>query len=302
MEKIRKILQMKSLVLKFSSLPLVHISPRIFLRDDYFSIFLGNMNEDLDFYNSTSLNLSYILRTQKLFNRFEKIEWIKGVYSFHNFFAGKKEIQLPIQFKMNKFLNIMLSRRTRRDFSNRKMNLKELSMFIYFSFNGKKIERIQIDNETINITKRSWPSGGALYPIELWLLIQNVKGIKSGIYFYNFPYHSISLVKCIPKQKQIDILKNLFPIKLLEMLPIEKSSVILFLVGDFIKQKFKYGSRSLRYIFQESGHIAQNFYLVGELMKLKVCSIGGFFDKKINRFLNLNEATKGVVYVLAVGK
>jgi SagB-type dehydrogenase family enzyme len=42
-----------------------------------------------------------------------------------------------------------------------------------------------IDNEGIKWNFRTTPSGGSLYPTELYFLSFNVKGIESGMYFYN---------------------------------------------------------------------------------------------------------------------
>jgi len=292
--------ELKKIVLKFSTFPLPLV-PRIFTKP---SIYLSPFyQEELDFYFSSMMDLSYLNWYNKQFEEFREIDRVKWQGIYHNFFIGKKEILLPFPNSLLlKEFSLFIKRRSRRDFSGKKMSLEELSTLLYFAFNGKKIEKYKIGDEEIEIMKRSWPSGGALYPIEVWLLLQHVRGIRRGLYFYNFPYHSLSLIEDFSKKEIKKILNSLFPKGLLDIIPLENASIIIFLVGDFVKQRIKYGLRSLRYLLLESGHIAQNFYLIAEKLKLKICAIGGFFDRKVNKFLNINELSKGVIYVLAIGK
>ena len=66
----------------------------------------------------------------------------------------------------------------------------------------------------------------------------------------------------------------------------------------------KYGERGYRFILQESGHIAQNVYLLCEALGLKCCALGGFriSDEQIEKFLGIDGLTESIVYTLVVGK
>ncbi|MEM3096045.1 MAG: SagB/ThcOx family dehydrogenase [Nitrososphaerota archaeon] len=63
----------------------------------------------------------------------------------------------------------------------------------------------------------------------------------------------------------------------------------------------KYGGRALQYIFQESGHAAQNIYLQAEALGLGCVVIGAFYEDEIRLILGINEAELPV-YVMPVGR
>jgi SagB-type dehydrogenase family enzyme len=82
---------------------------------------------------------------------------------------------------------------------------------------------------------------------------------------------------------------------------ISKSNVIFLITSVFLRNQTKYGERGLRHIFLEGGHLAQNVYLIGASLNLKVCAIGGFVDDRINKILDIDGEDEGIIYVLAVG-
>ena len=60
----------------------------------------------------------------------------------------------------------------------------------YLLYGAKGVTADVIDKEAVKWNFRTTPSGGSLYPTELYFLSFNVKEIESGMYFYNCINHS----------------------------------------------------------------------------------------------------------------
>jgi SagB-type dehydrogenase family enzyme len=62
----------------------------------------------------------------------------------------------------------------------------------------------------------------------------------------------------------------------------------------------KYGERGVRYVWQETGHAAQNIYLQAVALGLGNVVVGGFYDAEVQRILELSDLEKPA-YVIPVG-
>jgi len=62
----------------------------------------------------------------------------------------------------------------------------------------------------------------------------------------------------------------------------------------------KYGERGVRYVWQETGHAAQNIYLQAVALGLGNVVIGGFHDAEVQRILGLSDFEKPA-YVIPAG-
>lgn len=139
---------------------------------------------------------------------------------------------------------------------------------------------------------RAYPSAGALYPIELYLVVRNSIGISEGLYYYP------------PRQDGIRRLHE-EPDGILEAFvveePVRNAALIIILTAAFWRAKAKYGPRGYRYTLQESGHIAANISLLGEGFGIGTIPLGGFYDNRVNDWLGLDGVNEAAVYALAVG-
>lgn len=69
----------------------------------------------------------------------------------------------------------------------------------------------------------------------------------------------------------------------------------------FPRTTLKYKERGWRYIFIETGHLAQNVYLLSTALNFNCCSIGGFIEDQIIKLLDLKENVEVPIYLIAVG-
>ena len=135
------------------------------------------------------------------------------------------------------------------------------------------------------------PSAGALFPLSLYIVINNVKGLEKGIYHYEQDH---SLIKFSDK----DIIKELARASFHQLF-IASASLIMVISASFEKTTSSYGERGLRYIFIEVGHMGQNIYLAATNLGLGTVAIGAFDSEEIKRILRIKEEP---LYLMPVGK
>lgn len=187
--------------------------------------------------------------------------------------------QLAGKISLEETLN---KRRTVRSYSKQAITLTELGQLLW-----------ACQGITSSDGKRTAPSAGALYPLEIFIVVGNVKDLGAGIYRYKPDEHILKLVES--GDKRID-LKN----AALSQDQILTAAVDIVITSVYKKLSWKYGDRSVRYAHIEVGHAAQNVLLQAQSLGLGVCPIGAFNDENVKKVLKLKEEEP--VYILTVGK
>ena len=205
-------------------------------------------------------------------------------------FARLQKVKLPENIPLLKISlsKVLLERRSERNFLGKPTNAACVGTLLFYS------SGIIPGVKQWNSTRRFYPSAGARYPLEVYLSIGNVKGLKNGLYHYNVRDHSLDVLW----QKEN---VNKMIARLTNQDWVVGSNIIILITSVFQRTQIKYGDRGLRHIFLEGGHLAQNIYLVATTLGLKVCAIGGFVDDRINKIIDIDGENEGILYVLAVG-
>ncbi|HZT36083.1 MAG TPA: SagB/ThcOx family dehydrogenase, partial [Nitrososphaera sp.] len=141
---------------------------------------------------------------------------------------------------------------------------------------------------------RTAPSGGGLYPVDLYCMVINVDGLAPGLYFYNVLHHSLE--QLIAR----DFTAVLRTATALEE-TVDRAGVCILMAGFMQRAKFKYGERAYRFALLEAGHIAQNVLLATQAEGLGGYPIGGFLDDDLNLALGLNGCDEIVLYLVLLG-
>jgi SagB-type dehydrogenase family enzyme len=142
--------------------------------------------------------------------------------------------------------------------------------------------------------RRSVPSAGGLYPLELYLLVGNVTGLAPGIYHLDAVGEALENLRPGNWQAEASGIFYTWPY-------VEFAPVILCYAADFARTQKKYGPRGYRYIHLEAGHAAQNLCLSATGQGLATLCMGGYRDGTLNRLLGLSPPREGVVYAVALG-
>jgi len=181
------------------------------------------------------------------------------------------------------FKKALKKRSSFRKFSNKKISKEKISSLIYHSCGI-------INFNDLLISRRYYPSAGALYPIETYIIILNAHFPK-GIYHYHVKKNYFEQ---IIKNDNLN-LKNYFPQEF-----VYRSSFIIILTADIKRSMQKYGERAYRYSLIEAGHIGQNILLISVLLNIKSCPIGAFYDYELKKLLDLQDQEE-ILYCFAIG-
>lgn len=184
----------------------------------------------------------------------------------------------------------MLQRITGRDMQSCQIELGQLATLLFYAYGETR------DNVDTPFPRpfRTVPSGGALYPLDLFVHSARVNGLPPGLFYYDPTQHALRLVR---RGDQSHKLTNVFVQREVPL----TSAFQLFITAFFERSTFKYRDRGYRFVLLEAGHVAQNFNLAATAMGLSVSCVGGFFDREADRFLELDGVTRGTVYIQVAG-
>ena len=189
----------------------------------------------------------------------------------------KEKILLP-PIKEDNLAKLLKERRSYRNYKEESLNKEELSYLSWAAYGKSK-------------SFRTIPSAGALFPLSLYIVINNVKNLGKGIYRYEQDH---SLIKFSDK----DIIEELARASFHQLF-ITSASLIMIISASFKKTTSCYGERGLRYVFIEVGHMGQNIYLAATNLGLGTVAIGAFDDEEVKRILKIDEEP---LYLMPVGR
>ena len=141
---------------------------------------------------------------------------------------------------------------------------------------------------------RAVPSGGALYPLEIYCHTAGVTGLGAGLYHFNPLRHELRRLREGDDTRRIAE-------ALVQPNVASDATLVLFLTALFERSTFKYGARGYRFILLEAGHVAQNLNLVANALGLAALNVGGYFDREVDALLGLDGVEHSTVYMVAVG-
>ena len=193
-----------------------------------------------------------------------------------------------IKIPITTLSKIIKKRRSVRKFSGFPISKDEL-FYLLFSSCG-----LTYLGEAFDDSRRPYPSAGARYPLEVYPIILNCKGLEKGLYHYNVKENCLELLL------QEDLSKWLIKITGGEKW-IANAAVIFIITGVLDRTRIKYGDRGYRYTLIETGHLGQNICLLATELGLGTCPIGGFIDDKINELLDIELQKEFSTYIIAIG-
>ncbi|MBP9669083.1 MAG: SagB/ThcOx family dehydrogenase [Candidatus Pacebacteria bacterium] len=141
---------------------------------------------------------------------------------------------------------------------------------------------------------RTYPSGGALQPIEHYLIAYRVDGVAPGIYHYNPGTHSLSK---LPFEEGIETLPPAWE----KTSPIRNPAAIIVLTAVWGRAYPKYGDFCYRLALAEAGHSAQNALLAAAALNIGACPIMGFDAAACSRALDIAQDTEDPLYLVCLG-
>ncbi len=203
------------------------------------------------------------------------------------FFSGRAiaagdVINLPKPAATKVYLDDAIKkRRTTRSFDeNKEVTLQELSNILY-AMQG------QTDGK-----KRAVPSAMGKYPLELYVVANNVTGLDDGLYKMDIPKFKLVTLKKGDLRKELSgaTMGQKWPQK--AQLKIIVTCVWSRLSGDLAKTFSTF----------EAGEASQNAYLMAAALKLNVVPVGGMDPEKAAGFLGVKYKEESPIIVNCIGR
>lgn len=142
--------------------------------------------------------------------------------------------------------------------------------------------------------RRTTPSAGALYPIELYIVAGHVADLAPGIYRYQPSLHRLAPVAEGDRRERLA--DAAWGQRWLARAP-----AILLIAALERRTTAKYGQRGVRYVHVEAGHAAQNVLLQAHALGLAAVPVGAFSDADIQSVAALPRDARPL-YLIPIGR
>jgi SagB-type dehydrogenase family enzyme len=141
--------------------------------------------------------------------------------------------------------------------------------------------------------RRPVPSGGALYPLELYVVALHVGGVDAGVHHYN-PY--LHRLESLGPVDRADVARTLVEPEL-----VDGAAALIVLTAMFWRSRFKYGLRGYRFALLEAGHVMQNAVLAAAALGVAARPLGGYYDRLLDALVGADSLDEASVYALLLG-
>lgn len=219
--------------------------------------------------------------------KWTQLNWMKKPEGYKTY-PSKNKIPLSHRFpdKTISFSGLLRKRRSVRKYSVQPLSMSDLSFLLWASTG---VQRTQNGHEF-----RNAPSAGALFPIETYIVANNVEELERGVYHYDVAAHALEELK-------LGIYGETLAHAALDQEMCLDAPAIFVWTAIFERSKWKYKQRAYRYVYLDAGHIAQNLALAAVSIELGSCQIGAMYDEEVNALIGVDGVNESAIYLSVVG-
>ena len=168
-------------------------------------------------------------------------------------------------------------------------DIKSLAELLFFSAGITRV--LKLDYGTYYM--RAASATGALYPIELYIICQDIPGLKAGVYHF-----------CPGDFTLTELRSGDYRATLADIAGgnnnIISSPITVAYTSIAWRNAWKYQARSYRHWFWDSGVIAANFLATCISLEISTQLIMGFVDNAVNRLLRLDDKREAAVVLAPI--
>lgn len=186
-------------------------------------------------------------------------------------FNGEIQLPEPAFDSDTSIEHALRDRRSIRDYSDEPLDLTQIGQLLWAA-----------QGITHKYGYRTAPSAGALYPLELYLVVGDVEGLDTGVYHYHPEDHVLTQIVAGDLRAELRSAA-------LDQDPIKEAPAVIVITAIYERTTNKYMSRGERYVHMEVGCAAQNIYLQAVSLDLGTVFIGAFTDSQVSTILQLSD-------------
>ena len=192
------------------------------------------------------------------------------------------------------FSELVAARRSAREFAPDPVSLDELAGILHAAY-GRTHQLLGDAPPGIGPQFRATPSGGGLYPLEVFTLAWRVRGLEPGLYHFDPLRRVLEIVRVGDLTAELAS-ATIYPD------PATTCAAFLVVTAVFWRTRFKYGLRGYRFALLEAGHVVQNALLAATALGLASVPLAGFFDARMDALLGLDGVEESTLYAVALGR
>jgi len=192
----------------------------------------------------------------------------------------------PTYRTQNSVEAVIRSNQPRRSFRPDQLTQKQLSQMLWAA-----------QGVTTDWGGRTVTSSKSTFPLTIYVLINNVENLESGVYQYisgeRLPAHQLLPLKLG------DFEETLFSI--VNQTPLKEPPLVVVVTGNLKKMATAYGGDSHdREVYLEAGHATQNMYLQAESLKLGMIALPNFDEIQVRSLLSIPQENT-IIYLAPIG-
>lgn len=207
-------------------------------------------------------------------------------------YTDARQVKLPSFTRSGELEEVFLGRRTWRRFADNAISLDQLSTLCGLTWAVQLWSRVNVG---LPFALKTSPSGGARHSIEAYVCALNVEGLPRGLYHYGPDSHSLSLVRELVSDDDIE-----------SFLPAQRfyaeAGVIIFMTSVFARVQWRYHlARAYRNVYIEAGHLAQTFCLLATHLGLAPFCTAAVAEDAFEPAVCIDGVSEGVLYAVGAG-
>ena len=187
----------------------------------------------------------------------------------------------------------LLSRRASvREQGRVPITIRELGEFLYHAARVIDV----VPGPQGSFTTRPYPSGGASYELEIYLVVDRCLGLTPGFYYYRGAEHGLAAIR--PPNADTEALLDQAYISAGQTC---RPQVLLALASRFQRVSWKYAGIAYATTLKNVGALYATMYLVATAMGLAPCALGVGNSEQFSRLAGTDRYTESTVGEFMIG-
>jgi SagB-type dehydrogenase family enzyme len=200
----------------------------------------------------------------------------------------------------NAFEAICNRRKSQRQWDDEHpIDVRTLSAFLFRAARVKSRSSARpgdVSERSFDVTSRPYASGGATYPLELYLAVDRCAGLQRGLYHFEPTNHALEAIS-----GDEEAVRALLDDAKASLASSSVPQILIIIAARFARALLNYNSIAYALILKEVGILMHQFYLLAADMRLSACSLGNGDIELFARATGLNPLVEGSVGEFAIG-
>lgn len=247
---------------------------------------MHHLNSSISFHKSTNHSPKSIYQSSWT------LDWENRPFPF-KVYEDVESIELPVEISLptkNSLISLFSLEKNISTYESINLDSKLLANFLFFTGGVTRI----FQNPHHTFYMRTASATGALYPIEVYVLIQGFSDLQDGFYHFSPGDYSINRLREGNYNKSIANITS-------DSQSVQTSPLILFFSSYGCRNSWKYRIRSYRHWFWDGGVMMANALAVASSYGLKHKIISAFDDYEINKFCGFREKQEAIIGLITIG-